>query len=110
MLLMPVVFAVTISDVVRLDGPAERVAPMVVLLITVMLAVVVRPLVDAAISRASERAADSYAVVLGAGPDLADALQQVGPRRPCAFLARATNPHLASPSRQRRLTGELSPG
>lgn len=36
---------------------------------------VVQPLADAALSRAGERAADSYAVACGLGPELADALR-----------------------------------
>jgi Zn-dependent protease with chaperone function len=38
--------------------------------------VAVQPLVQAAISRASERAADDYTARLGSGPDLAAALQR----------------------------------
>ncbi|HYS36250.1 MAG TPA: M48 family metalloprotease, partial [Pseudonocardiaceae bacterium] len=45
-------------------------------LVGLALVVGVQPLADAAISRASERAADGHTARLGSGPDLAAALQQ----------------------------------
>jgi Zn-dependent protease with chaperone function len=56
--------------------------------------IAVQPVAEAAVSRASERAADDYTTQLGSGPDLAAALQhgQVRHRTP-RWLA--THPGLA---------------
>jgi STE24 endopeptidase len=64
------------------------------MLVGLALIIAVEPLAQAAISRASERAADDYTARLGSGPDLAAALQrgQVSDRR-APWLA--THPPLA---------------
>ncbi len=103
-LLMPVVFAVAIVNVVREGGPAENGVPVLVALITVVIAVVASPVAEAAVSRAGERAADAYAARLGAGPDLARALEQVAPRHPEALLGRPRRSHPATAARQLQLT------
>jgi STE24 endopeptidase len=46
-------------------------------LVVAALVLALHPLVDAALTRAGERAADAYAVECGAGPDLADALDRL---------------------------------
>jgi Zn-dependent protease with chaperone function len=56
--------------------------------------VAVQPLAQAAISRASERAADDYTARLGSGPDLAAALQR-GPLSDRTVPWLATHPRLA---------------
>lgn len=48
------------------------------LLAGVAAALIVAPLLDSALSRASEHAADRYATSMGAGPDLARALAMIG--------------------------------
>jgi Zn-dependent protease with chaperone function len=76
------------------------------MLVGLALIVAVEPLAQAAISRASERAADDYTARLGSGPDLAAALQrgQVSDHR-APWLA--THPRLAD--RLGRLQGTTHP-
>jgi Zn-dependent protease with chaperone function len=63
-------------------------------LVGLALIVAVEPLAQAAVSRASERAADDYTARLGSGPDLAAALQRGQIRhRTAPWLA--THPRLA---------------
>lgn len=74
-----------------------------VILSAVAFALVVTPLLDALVGRASEYAADRHAVSVGAGPDLARALQvMAGPRVSRAGMtARLLDDH---PSVDRRLS------
>jgi Zn-dependent protease with chaperone function len=62
--------------------------------------VLATPLLDAAISRAAERAADYYAAEVGAGPDLAAALLAISgsprPRRGWDSWLLASHPSVAS--------------
>ena len=78
-------------------------APLAVL---VVLAVVltVHPVADAALSRASELAADRYAVGVGSGPDLASALGGL-PRSPSASCGGLRASHPSVDVRIARLTG-----
>jgi Zn-dependent protease with chaperone function len=103
-LLMPAVFAVAMVNVVREDGPPEHATPVLVALITVVIAVVAFPLTEAAVSRAGERTADAYAARLGAGPDLAQALDQVAPCHPGTLLERPRRSHPETAVRQLQLT------
>ena len=48
------------------------------LLAGIAAALLATPLLDSAVSRASEYAADRYATAIGAGPDLARALAMIG--------------------------------
>ena len=107
MLLMPVVLAVAIVNVVREGGPPERVVPVLVALITVVIAVVASPVAEAAASRTGERAADAYAARLGAGPDLARALEQIAPCHPGTLLGRPRRSHPMTAARQLQLTRAL---
>lgn len=68
------------------------------------------PLVDAAISRAAERAADRYAADVGAGPDLAGALLLISTPGPAkAWTGRLLDSHPDVASRVESLgTGEVA--
>ncbi len=68
-------------------------------------AFIVTPLLDAAVSRASEHAADRYAHVLGVGPDLARTLTVLNAcsRRPSRW-PRPLDQHPTVTNRQSRLT------
>lgn len=105
-LLMPIVFVVAIVDVLREARPPEHVVPVLVALITVAIAVVASPVVEAAVCRAGERAADSYAAGLGAGPDLARALDQVAPCHAGTLLERPLSSHPATAARKLHLTSD----
>lgn len=76
-LLMPIILAIAMWQIGSEGGPAWRVVSEIVILAAIAVAIYVRPLVDAAISRASERAADTYVARLGVGPALASARQQL---------------------------------
>lgn len=81
---LPVVFVAAVVNVTRQPAPPGQVVPVLGLLLVLALAVFVHPVVDAALSRAGEHAADRYAHRLGAGADLAAALQLIagpGPAR-----------------------------
>lgn len=100
MLLFPVLFPIAFVNVAREDAPAEQVVPVLVVLVVVALAVFVHPVADAAFSRSAEHAADRYALRLGAGPDLAAALQVMapgGPSNPYGRL-RGTHPQTTGPN------------
>jgi Zn-dependent protease with chaperone function len=101
--LLPLAFVVAVFNVVRSGGPPGQVVPVLIALVTVGLAVIVTPVLDAAFTRASEHAADAYAAGLGVGPDLAVALQYLSPCRPGTLLGRARHTHPATDARQRRL-------
>ena len=77
------------------------------ILSAVAFALQVTPLLDGLVSRASENAADRYAVSVGAGPDLARALQLLaglpGARRGVA--ARLLDRHPSVAGRLARLDG-----
>ena len=79
----------------------------VAILSAVAFALLVTPLLDGLVSRASEHAADRYAVSVGAGPDLAGALQLLagltGARRGVA--ARLLDRHPSVAERLARLDG-----
>lgn len=66
------------------------------LLIAVGVVLAVQPLVEAALSRAGERAADAYAIALGAGPDLAAALNSMPQPASAAGRLRDTHPGRAA--------------
>ncbi|WP_170182499.1 M48 family metalloprotease [Blastococcus colisei] len=103
-LLMPIVSVVAIVDLVREDRPPQHVVPVLITLITVAIAVMASPVADAAACRAGERAADSYAAGLGAGPDLARALDQVAPCYAGTLLEMPLSSHPATAARQLRLS------
>jgi Zn-dependent protease with chaperone function len=100
LLLVPVVGVVAAVQLVQ-----RHVWLSLAVLVGLALVVGVQPLADAAIIRASERAADDYTARLGSGPDLAAALQHFhggdGARR---WLA--THPKLTD--RLVHLAGEAS--
>lgn len=104
MLLLPVVFVIAIVQTAQLDGPPEQLIPALALLIVLALGIFVAPPLDAVFARASERAADRYAVDRGAGQDLAAALQWTNPCRPAGLLGWLHNQHPPTTSRVDRLT------
>ncbi|MDQ3466467.1 MAG: hypothetical protein M3500_17690 [Actinomycetota bacterium] len=81
LLLFPVVFAIAAVRLVQQDAPHEQVAPVLVLLVVLALAIFVHPLLDAALARAGERAADDYAAQLGAAAELGQAVRLLAPCR-----------------------------
>jgi hypothetical protein len=99
------VFAVAIMSVVRDGRPPGQVVTVLVVLVAIALAVTVNPMVDAALARAGENAADAYAAGLGLGPDLALALGQLNPCRSGTLRDWAQHTHPATDARQRRLIG-----
>ncbi|SFE94456.1 M48 family metalloprotease [Blastococcus tunisiensis] len=103
-MLMPMAFVVAIVDILREDRPPEHVVPVLITLITVAIAVTVSPVAEAAACRAGERAADSYAASLGAGPDLARALDQVAPCHAGTLIDRPLASHPATAARQLQLS------
>jgi STE24 endopeptidase len=74
LVLWPLVLAVTAVQAVQ----QHAWVPLAVLA-AVGVVLAVQPLVDAALVRAGERAADDYAIGLGAGPELAAALSRMSP-------------------------------
>lgn len=76
-ILMPVVLTVAVWRVASNGGPAERVLSEIALLTAVGFAIYIQPLVDAAIYRADERAADDFVASLGASPALARVREQL---------------------------------
>lgn len=82
----------------------------VAILSDVVFALLVTPVLDGLVSRASEHAADRYAVSVGAGPDLAGALQLLaglpGARRGVA--ARLLDRHPSVAERLARLDGSCA--
>jgi STE24 endopeptidase len=72
-------------------------------LVLAALALAVQPLVDAALTRAGERAADQYAIECGAGSDLAAALERLGSSAP------EGGRHDTHPTRAERLATLASP-
>jgi Zn-dependent protease with chaperone function len=99
--LWPVVLAVTVLEAVR----QHAWAPLSVLA-AVGLMVSVHPLLDAALSRASERAADDYPIAVGAGPDLAAALGHLE-SNDVASLGRFRDGH---PTQQARIASLAAAG
>lgn len=71
MVLSPALFVIAFINASREDAPPERVVPVLALLIVLALAIYIQPVADAALSRASEYAADRYAAQFGAAPELA---------------------------------------
>ena len=90
MVFLPVVFVVAFVNVAREDASPERVVPVLALLV-VLAAIFVHPVVDAAVSRAGEHAADRYAHRLGAGADLAAAIQVIAGRSQVSFWGSAAS-------------------
>ena len=80
--------------------------PSLAALIGLVLATWVQPLADAAVSRASERAADTYTVDRGSGTDLANALTTFATGDTTSRW-RASHPHLTS--RVEQLTTHSAP-
>jgi Zn-dependent protease with chaperone function len=110
LLLVPVVGVVAGVQLVQ----RHEWLPLVVL-VGLALVVGVQPLADAAISRASERAADEHTARLGSGPDLAAALQEFHTDVPTGRWL-ATHPkltdrlaHLAGESSRRQRSRSLRP-
>ncbi len=81
-------------------------APLAVLIVLAVV-LTVHPIADAALSRASERAADKYTVGVGSGPDLASALGGL-PRSSSASLGGLRASHPPIDARIARLTGTTS--
>jgi len=79
----------------------------VAILSAVAFALLVTPLLDGLVSRASEHAADRYAVSVGAGPDLARALQLLAglPGAQPGVAARLLDRHPSVAERLARLDG-----
>jgi STE24 endopeptidase len=107
-LLMPVVCALAIVSIVRAGGPPWQVMPVLVAIVAVALSVTVHPVVDAALTRASEYAADAYTAGLGMGPDLAVALHLMSPGRPGTPPGRACDTHPAADARQEGSSARLA--
>lgn len=82
----------------------QRMWPALTVLVGFGLAMWVQPFADAAVSRASERAADRYAAQVGAGPDLAAALHVFRCGDDATARWRASHPPLER--RLQALTGE----
>lgn len=101
--LLPLAFVVAAFNVVRSGGPPGQAVPVLIALVAVALAIIVTPVLDAALTRASESAADTYAAGLGVGPDLAVALHHLSPCHPGTLLDRVRNTHPATDARQRRI-------
>ena len=72
LLLGPIVLGVAV-----VQGVQQHAWVPVAAMILVGVLLVVQPLLDAALSRAGERAADAYALAAGFGPDLAEALMSL---------------------------------
>ena len=81
--------------------------PLLAMLTVLALVLTVHPVADAAVSRASELAADKYAASVGSGPDLASALG-ILPRPPRASLGGLHASHPPADVRIARLTGATS--
>lgn len=82
-----------------------------VILSAVTFALVATPLLDALVNRASEYAADRHAVSVGAGPDLARALQfMAGPRVSRAGMTARLLDHHPSVDRRLSRLPRLAPG
>jgi Zn-dependent protease with chaperone function len=81
-LLMPIVLAIAIWQVANGGGPTERVVWEIIVLVAIGLAIYVRPLIDAAIGHAAERAADAYVAALEAGQALDSARQRLDSATP----------------------------
>ena len=99
---------VAVGDAVALVQTAQhRQWLSVAILSAVAFALLVTPVLDGLVSRASEHVADRYTVSVGAGPDLAGALQLLaglpGARRGVA--ARLLDRHPSVPGRLARLDG-----
>ena len=79
----------------------------VAILSAVAFALLVTPLLDGVVSRASEHAADRYVVSVGAGPDLARALQLLAgwPGAQRGVAARLLDRHPSVGGRLARLDG-----
>ena len=103
MVFLPVVFVIAFVNVARQDAPPERVVPVLALLLVLALAIFVHPVADAAVSRAGEHAADRYAHRLGAGADLAAALQLLAARSQVSVWGRVRAGHRSPQARGRRL-------
>jgi len=104
MLLLPVIFTIAIVRTARLDAPPEQLVPVLALLVTLTLGIFAAPVGDAALARASERAADRYTTRRRAGVDLAAALHSINPCRPAGLLGRLHNRHPSTTARVDRLT------
>ncbi|MDQ3465666.1 MAG: M48 family metalloprotease [Actinomycetota bacterium] len=102
MVFLPVVFVVAFVNVARQDAPTGKVVPVLALLL--VLAIFVYPVVDAVVSRAGEHAADRYAHRLGAGDDLAAALQVITDRCQVSSWRRLRASHPSPRARLQRLT------
>ena len=103
MVFLPVVFVIAFVNVARQDAPPERVVPVLALLLVLALAIFVHPVADAAVSRAGEHAADRYVQRLGAGADLAAALQLLAGRGQVSSWRRLRAGHRSPQARGRRL-------
>ena len=80
------------------------------LLASIAAALLATPMLNSAISRASEHAADRYASSIGAGPDLARALEMIGAAgsRQRGGWRRTLDRHPSLDDRLRRLTAEAA--
>ncbi|MGI8693568.1 MAG: M48 family metalloprotease [Geodermatophilaceae bacterium] len=105
MVLLPVVFGIAFVNVAGQDAPPEQVVAVLVLLVVLALAVFPHPLADAAVSRAGEHAADRYASQLGAGADLAAALQVLNGCDRVSLSGRLRAGHPTMQARLHRLYG-----
>jgi STE24 endopeptidase len=91
LVLWPLVLVVTAVQAVQ----QHAWVPLAVLA-TVAVVLAVQPIIDAALVRAGERAADDYAIWLGAGPDLAAALSRMSSSPGEAGRLRDTHPARAA--------------
>ncbi|CAN5277575.1 M48 family metalloprotease [soil metagenome] len=109
MALFPVILVIAFITA-RAEAPPERVLPILVLMSLLGWAIFVHPVIDAALARASEHAADRYAAQLGAGPDLAAALQVIAGCGHVPLWGRLRASHPSPRARLRRVANDTPAG